>query len=369
MDRISLLVKPVSGLCNMECRYCFYKDELAHSEKVKPGIMSERVMETLVERICREEPSWIQVAFQGGEPTLAGLDFFRHFTGEVERRKKTGCQVCYTIQTNGLLIDEKWAEFLRKRQFLVGLSFDGTPYIHDGNRIDRRGEGTAERVEETWRMLRKHQVETNLLCVVTKQAARKAEAVYRYLKEMGARYLQFIPCISPIEEAEHPQPWLLNAGDYGKFLKSVFDLWYRDWKEGNYVSIRQMDDYVNLMVGRAPSSCAAWGRCGGYLVVESDGSIYPCDFFVEDGWYLGNIQDDSLHSLLGSRKMAAFTGEKHQGQECAQCRYFGLCRGGCKNDYAHKSGNIYCRAYKEFFPYALPRLEEIAQQERLYKFS
>ncbi len=383
MDNLNLLVKPASGLCNMACRYCFYRDETDRYEELNMRIMSEEAMELLIERACAEAKSSLGITFQGGEPTLAGLPYFRRFTELVRKKKRRGTAVSYAIQTNGLLLDEGWAGFLAGNHFLVGLSFDGTPRIHDANRPDRGGAGTAPRVERAWNLLREHQVETNLLCVVTEQAAKKPQQVYRYMKGLGAAYLQFIPCIGPadvrlagrgIQEAPSPSPyippadippghtadWQLSPDTYAYFLKAVFDLWYQDWQNGVYVSVRHLDDYLKLLLGRYASSCAAMGQCGGYFVVENDGSVYPCDFFVSRDWYLGNIREMSFAEIAKSRKMTEFLTETYKPEKCQKCACYELCRGGCKNDYhaakEEERENRFCGAYQEFFAYAGKRM-------------
>lgn len=358
MKALSLLIKPASGLCNMRCSYCFYREELAHARHVRPSIMTEELAELLIERICREAEQEVRITFQGGEPTLAGLDFLETFVRRLEQKKKPRLRVHYAIQTNGLTLDGRWAEFFRRNRFLVGLSFDGTAALHDKYRRDAAGKGTAARVRQSWQLLQKAGVETNLLCVITAQAARSPGAVYRYLRQLGAQFVQFIPCISP-EGAE----WALNGEDYGDFLTDIFDLWYGDWKRGRYISIRAFDDYVNLLCGRCPSTCAAEGRCGGYLVVESDGSLYPCDFYVEDGWYLGALTEQSFEDVLCSEKAAAFRTERVMPEACRACPYVSVCRGGCKND-CRSGENQYCQAYRRFFRHALPRLLEIAKVEK-----
>lgn len=369
MKELSLLIKPASGLCNMKCKYCFYKEELSHSQYVHMGIMNDETMEVLVERICREVEQRIQITFQGGEPTLAGLDYFRKFTELVNQKKSAGLEISWSFQTNGILIDENWAEFFRENHFLVGLSFDGMPQYHDRYRLDIQENGTAEQVLKTWRLLQKHRVETNLLCVVTKQTARKPERIYHYMKELGADFLQFIPCIQPLGRQENAGYNTLSSKEYAYFLSGLFDCWYKDWKNGEYVSIRQFDDYVHLLCGQMPSSCAACGRCGGYLAVENDGGVYPCDFYVNDRWYLGNICEEPLDKIFTSRKMQEFLTESQIPSKCEQCRYYILCRGGCKNDRKNTDGeyeNIFCKAYKEFFKYTEVRFKEIAEIEKYY---
>ncbi len=384
MDNLSLLVKPASGLCNMACRYCFYRDEMNRYKELDMRIMPEEMMELLIERACAEAKSSLRITFQGGEPTLAGLGYFRRFTELVREKKRRGTAVSYAIQTNGLLIDGEWARFFAENHFLVGLSFDGTPRIHDANRPDRVGADTASRVERAWKLLREHRVETNLLCVVTEQAAKKPQQIYRYMKGMGAVYLQFIPCIPPAEvclEERRVQEnqlfvqdipsgqtagWQLSPDSYAYFLKAVFDLWYRDWQNGVYISVRQLDDYLNLLMGRYASSCAAMGQCGGYFAVENDGSVYPCDFFVSLDWYLGNVREASFAELAKSGKMTEFLTETYKPGKCRECAFYGLCRGGCKNDYYHmgegERENRFCSAYREFFAYAMERMIKVGKE-------
>lgn len=363
MDNLSLLVKPASGLCNMACRYCFYRDEVEQYEGLQMKIMPEEIMTVMIEKACREADSALRITFQGGEPTLAGLDFFRRFVSLVREKKRRGTQVGYSLQTNGLLIDGEWADFLRENDFLVGLSYDGTARIHDTNRLDHMGSGTSELVEHAWRLLKERHVETNLLCVVTGQAARKPEQVYRNMKEMGAAYLQFIPCITPEDfRLWQSRPWQLSSEAYGFFLKGIFDLWYRDWQAGNYISVRHLDDYIRLLMGNCPSSCAAMGQCGGYFVVENDGSVYPCDFYVSRERCLGNIRESSFEHMAKGEKMKDFLTETWKPEKCRSCSFYGLCRGGCRNDYrgaGEERENRYCGAYREFFSYALDRMMKI----------
>ncbi|MDO4492069.1 MAG: SPASM domain-containing protein [Lachnospiraceae bacterium] len=367
MKKINLLIKPVSGLCNMDCRYCFYKKEISRCQTVRPEIMSREMSELLAKRICEDAYDEIHITFQGGEPTLAGLNYYQEFLEIVNRYRKRGQKISFSLQTNGLLIDASWAEFFRKNHFLIGLSYDGTDFLHDRYRKTSDGKSTSDQVKNAWQSLRSYGVETNLLCVVTKQAAKKPERLYQNMKQMGGQYLQFIPCIG--ETDLYPE-WCLTEELYCYFLKTVFDMWYLDWKKGAYVSIRQFDDFVHLMCGHHPSNCAACGNCGGYLVIENDGSAFPCDFYVEDAWYLGNIQKLSLEQLLLSQKMLRFKGNKVLPEECSQCQYYRLCMGGCKNDYLVENKTIrnrFCRAFRNFFDYAGSRIAEISKIEMQYE--
>ena len=311
-----------------------------------------------------EPGGYIQILFQGGEPTLAGLDFFRGFLALEAELCPVDIRISHSIQTNGITLDEAWAKFFREHRFLVGLSLDGTRELHDKFRVDSQGKGSWNRVTRALTLLQRYQVETNLLCVVTGAMARSPQKVYQSLRKLGDHPLQFIPCLDPLDTQRGTMPHSLTAQGYGKFLCQLFDCWHQDLKNGTYVSIRNFDDYLRLMLGMPPGSCAASGACGSYLVAEGDGSLYPCDFFVLDQWCMGNISEISVTQALNSPKSLAFLEEgRSRPTACRTCPYVMLCRGGCKRDWIHSSvgaENYYCAAFRSFFDYALPRLQEAA---------
>ena len=369
MKHVSLLIKPASSLCNLRCRYCFYHD-IADVRSVKSyGRMSLSTAERLI-RSAFEAVSpggSIQFAFQGGEPTLAGLPFFRSFLELEARYAVPGVQVFHSIQTNGTLLDEDWAGFLRRHNFLVGLSIDGPKDIHDLHRVDGEGNGTWNRVTQALRLLQKHHVEVNLLCVVTGTCAKRPQKVYRALQKLGVPYLQFIACLDPLEGERGGASYSLTPALYGRFLCGLFDAWYLDWKAGHYTSVRLFDDYIHLLLGRPPGTCATAGQCGSYLVAEGDGSLYPCDFYVLDGWKLGEAGSCTLEEASRSPLARRILDEGRQRPPaCRTCSWFSLCRGGCKRDWRTVNGaaeNYYCESFRAFFSHAYPRLCEIARAE------
>lgn len=305
----------------------------------------------------------VQFTFQGGEPTLAGLDFFRAFLSM--EKQYPGVRFSHSLQTNGMHVNGEWADFLRENRFLVGLSVDGTKQIHDRNRVDASGSGSWSRVTGALALLDAAKVETNLLCVVTAAAAKTPQKVYASMKNLGNHPLQFIPCLDPMENRRGGESYSLTPALYGRFLCSLFDCWYRDWKTGYYVSIRTFDDYLRILMGQPPSACAASGSCGSYLTAEADGSLYPCDFYVLDNWRIGNIRDMSALEALTSPIARQFVEESHiRPAKCRSCQWFPICRGGCKRDWTAAHENYYCEAFRVFFPYAFPRLREAAQQMR-----
>lgn len=308
MKQLQFLIKPAAGYCNMRCQYCFYRDEQQNRVNPEDCMMTRATAETLIQRcfVEIEQGGFVSFAFQGGEPTLAGLDFFRFFTQTVRKYNQKRVTVQYAIQTNGLAITEEWAEFFSKDHFLVGISLDGTPDVHDALRPDAQGNGTWDKITQTIKLLRRCGVECNLLCVVTKRLAKKAERVYKSMKATGVRYLQFIPCLDPLDTPQGQQNYSLTPELYAQFLCAMFDAWYRDWKTSTYISIRLFEDYIHLLMGSPAGTCSTTGTCGAYMVVEGSGAVYPCDFFCLDAYKLGTVQNDTLQSLLTGKKMQTF---------------------------------------------------------------
>ena len=268
-----------------------------------------------------------------------------------------------------MVIDDAWAAFLGEHRFLVGLSLDGTQEIHDRFRVDEKGNGTYHRVIAAAKRLKKHQVEFNILCVVNNDVARHAKQVYQNLKKQGFRYLQFIPCLDPFgEEMQKQQDFSLSLERFTAFLKATFDLYYQDFEKGDSVSIRTFDNYVSMIGGYPPEACGMAGVCSCYFVVEGDGSVYPCDFYVLDRYRLGNIRQDSFAQMKQSQTARTFVEESWYVEEgCKTCRWLPICRGGCRRHrepfvQGHPRRNIYCDAYRTFFDYAYPRMEKMARK-------
>ena len=368
MPALSLLIKPASGNCNMRCRYCFYADELDNREIRSYGKMSVDTMHTIVDKAMEYGDYECTIAFQGGEPTLAGLDFYRDLVAYVtahENPKKL--KIHYALQTNGYLINEEWAEFLGKNHFLVGVSLDGLKEIHDRYRLDAAGKGTYQRGISAIRLLEKHQVEYNILTVVTAATARNGQKIYNYFKKNHFGYQQYIECLDPIGEEPGQHEYSLTPEKYGEFLKSMFDAWYLDMRSGTYVYNRYFENLMMIMAGQQPESCNMRGVCGKQWVFEADGSVYPCDFYALDQWCLGNINKNSFEEMDQKRDELGFIQwSMRQQEDCQKCRWFGLCRNGCRRNREpvtaeHTNRNYFCKSYQMFFEYAYPRLEEVYQ--------
>lgn len=368
MPALSLLIKPASGNCNMRCRYCFYADELDNREIRSYGKMSVDTMHTIVDKAMEYGDYECTIAFQGGEPTLAGLDFYRDLVAYVtahENPKKL--KIHYALQTNGYLINEEWAAFLGENHFLVGVSLDGLKEIHDRYRLDAAGKGTYQRVISAIRLLEKHQVEYNILTVVTAATARNGQKIYNYFKKNHFGYQQYIECLDPIGEEPGQHEYSLTPEKYGGFLKSMFDAWYLDMRSGTYVYNRYFENLMMIMAGQQPESCNMRGVCGKQWVFEADGSVYPCDFYALDQWRLGNIQENSFEEMDEKRDELGFIQwSMRQQEDCQKCRWFGLCRNGCRRNREPVTAestnrNYFCKSYQMFFEYAYPRLAEIYQ--------
>lgn len=368
MPALSLLIKPASGNCNMRCRYCFYADELDNREIRSYGKMSVDTMHTIVDKAMEYGDYECTIAFQGGEPTLAGLDFYRDLVAYVtahENPKKL--KIHYALQTNGYLINEEWAAFLGENHFLVGVSLDGLKEIHDRYRLDTAGKGTYQRVISAIRLLEKHQVEYNILTVVTAATARNGQKIYNYFKKNHFGYQQYIECLDPIGEESGQHEYSLTPEKYGEFLKSMFDAWYLDMRSGTYVYNRYFENLMMIMAGQQPESCNMRGVCGKQWVFEADGSVYPCDFYALDQWRLGNIQENSFEEMDEKRDELGFIQwSMRQQEDCQKCRWFGLCRNGCRRNREPVTAestnrNYFCKSYQMFFEYAYPRLAEIYQ--------
>ena len=368
MPALSLLIKPASGNCNMRCRYCFYADELDNREIRSYGKMSVDTMHTIVDKAMEYGDYECTIAFQGGEPTLAGLDFYRDLVAYVtahENPKKL--KIHYALQTNGYLINEEWAAFLGENHFLVGVSLDGLKEIHDRYRLDAAGKGTYQRVISAIRLLEKHQVEYNILTVVTAATARNGQKIYNYFKKNHFGYQQYIECLDPIGEEPGQHEYSLTPEKYGEFLKSMFDAWYLDMRSGTYVYNRYFENLMMIMAGQQPESCNMRGVCGKQWVFEADGSVYPCDFYALDQWCLGNINKNSFEEMDQKRDELGFIQwSMRQQEDCQKCRWFGLCRNGCRRNREpvtaeNTNRNYFCKSYQMFFEYAYPRLAEIYQ--------
>lgn len=374
MPPLSLLIKPASGKCNLKCDYCFYMDEMAVRETADYGLMSEKTLEEMIKKAFDYADGHISFAFQGGEPTLVGLPFYKRFIELVQQYNTRKIIVNYAIQTNGTLLNEDWIKFFKSYRFLVGISLDGPRDIHDKFRRDCQGVGSHDKVMQIIGMLKTYGVDFNILCVVNQRVAKRAEDVYQFFKKHGFQYLQFIPCIEGYGSSGD-ESYLLNPKTYGDFLIKVFDLWEKDIYARRFTSIRYFDNLLQIIAGYKPESCELLGFCSPSFVIESDGGIYPCDFYVTDEWRLGNIHEMSFKQITNRGSLITFIEESKIVQEpCKYCEFYKLCGGGCKRQREtgiHKvfMRNKFCLAYKEFLSNRLERLLKIYRYVLKHPFS
>lgn len=361
MKHVQLLMKPSSSNCNLRCSYCFYEDECKNREIHSYGVMKKKILETVVAKALEAAEDTCTFGFQGGEPMLAGLEFFETFIEFTKKYKKPETRLYFSLQTNGTLLDGKWMKFLRENHFLVGISLDGTKELHDRNRRDSQGKGTFMKVLKNAKDLQKEKVDVNILCVLTKQNAKKISSIYQFLKKEEFYYQQYIPCLDPIGEKRGEHPWSLTPEVYGDALKELFDLWFEDIRQGKRISIREFDNWISVLKGGQPEACTQVGRCSMQNIIEANGDIFPCDFYALDSYRIANIQDEGFRFFQGiPADMAFFQEGAKRGAECPVCKWYPLCRGGCKRDYTAESENYYCQAYREFFSYTIERLEWLA---------
>ena len=370
MHPLSIMIKPSSSNCDMRCKYCFYFDEARNRTVKSFGYISKETTINLIRKALDYAELPCTFAFQGGEPTLIGLDYFKFFVETVQKYNKKNIQINFAIQTNGYTITEEFAKFFHDNNFLVGLSLDGVKEVHDLNRINIQGKSTYNKIFNTLMLFKKHKVEFNILSVVTKQFAKTIEKNYNFLTKMDIRWLQFIPCLDPIESIRGTSIYSLTDKDYLEFLKKLFDIWYRDYKNNKLISIRYFDDILMLLLTGRAGSCTMQGECAIYYVIEADGEVYPCDFYMLDRYKIGNVNDIDFKKIDENRdKLNFIQSSKYKSEECVNCKWLFMCNSGCRRDKENfqtgKIGKTYlCNAFKEFFEYSYPRFREIAEDIR-----
>lgn len=364
MKDISLMIKPASSLCNMRCCYCFYADVSSLRTVQNYGMMSHETVKKMLEHVFfdLEDGDKITFCFQGGEPTLAGIAFFQMFVDEVQIRKK-GVLVRYTLQTNGTLLNELWCKFFKEHCFLIGLSLDAMAGNHNKNRVTASGEETFKTVLAAKKLLEAHHVEYNILTVLTEQLARHPRQAWSFLEKERIRYIQFIPCLSSLH-SEAAAPCSLTPKQFATFYTDLFQIWYREFLKNNYISIKLFDDVLSLLSAGQQNACGMMGRCLPQIVVEADGSTYPCDFYVLDEFCTGNLTQMTLRQIYEHPNMRKFReAYQEKSAHCESCRFSGICGGGCKR----MRREVYCApgmdscGYEEFLNACIGELQQLAR--------
>lgn len=356
------MVKPVGSLCNMRCRYCYYLDKAALYGGVEPK-MDDKLLESYIKaNIEGNNSPVLNFAWHGGEPLLAGKEFFKKAVA-LQRKYANGKTVENSIQTNGLLIDDEWCSIFRDNNFLVGVSIDGPEHIHDAHRVDAGGQPTFMRVMKGIEKLYRNRVEYNTLTTVNIHSEGCGAEVYKFLRQISV-FMQFLPVAellcdgkiqSPESEKADIAPWSITAKGFGEFMCDIFDIWIKSDVGSRYVQL--FDATLALMVGVQPSVCSLCETCGSGLTVEHNGDVYCCDHFVYPEYKIGNIHTDSLAELAYSDRQFEFGVAKRAllPRECRHCKYYRLCHGECPkhrfiNDNTGEYGKNYlCEGYKLFY--------------------
>ncbi len=358
------MAKPTGSACNLHCDYCFFLKK----ENLYPGSsfrMSDEVHEAYIRQLLEaHQVPQVTVAWQGGEPTLMGLDFFRRTVELQKKYQKPGTRIENTFQTNAVLINDEWCQFFHENNFLIGLSLDGPQKLHDLYRKDRGGQGTFERVLRAARLLQKHKVEFNILCTVNSKNAAHPLEVYRFFRdELGAHYIQFIPIVERDNETGYQEgskvtDRSVKPEQFGRFLIAIFDEWVR--KDVGNTFVLNFDGALAGWLGMAGTVCIFGPTCGLGMALEHNGDLYSCDHFVEPNHYLGNILKTPMIDLVASEKQRRFGQGKKDSlpRYCRDCEFLSICNGECpKNRFLETPDgepglNYLCAGYKAFFKHA-----------------
>jgi uncharacterized protein len=326
--------------------------------------MTDEILAIVIRQFLAQDVDSLAFIWQGGEPTLMGLPFFK-LAVEYEMKFGRGQSVSNAIQTNGILLDKVWVDFLIRYKFLVGLSIDGTEHIHNKYRKSLSGKGTWNKVNDRAKMLMDRGVQVNSLSVVTDYSVNYPQEIYEYLKETGFTYMQFIPCCERNPKSPSGMAtWSVPAYQYGKFLCTIFDLWIADFIDGKpSTSIRFFDSLAFAYAGLRPMDCTLLEQCGTYLVVEHTGDIYSCDFYVTPEWKLGNVKEIDLIALWNSNRQLEFGLRKVSLPSiCLKCEWLKFCRGGCPKDWTNVNSettiSYFCESFKIFFAHAASHSEQ-----------
>ncbi|MDD1748879.1 MAG: anaerobic sulfatase maturase [Methanothrix sp.] len=386
-----LLAKPTGATCNLDCKYCFFlsKDGLYPNERTR---MSDDVLERYIQqRLAQHDEPEINIAWQGGEPTIMGLDFFKRSIELVAKYRKPRQEILHTIQTNGLLIDDEWCTFLKDHNFLVGLSIDGPKEMHDAYRVDKRGGGSFHLVMRAWQLLRQHGVDCNVLCTVHTANADHPLEVYRFFRDdLQACYMQFIPIVERATEellpiankgwGERPgaeRPLYVQRGSlvtdrsveaeqFGRFLCAIFDEWVK--RDVGKVFVQTFDVALGSWVGQH-NLCIFSPTCGNALALEHNGDLYSCDHYVEPDYLLGNIKNTHMLELVASERQRKFGQHKLDSlpKYCRDCEVLFACYGECpRNRFISTPDgepglNYLCAGYKQFFTHIDASMKTMAK--------
>lgn len=363
-----LMAKPAGPDCNLRCSYCFYCEKEAFFPDTSSFRMSDQVLDAYTrEYIAAQLGPELVFDWQGGEPTLLGIKFFKQAL-ELQRKYGEGRQISNTLQTNGILLDDDWCRFLAQNHFLVGLSMDGPEEVHDACRIDRAGMATFKRVFSALKLLQKHGVELNILATVNRVSSQKPLEVYRFFREQGVRFIQFIPIVG--QEAGQTiaaTGCSVEPKQYGACMTRIFDEWLRH--DVGSMFVMNFEWTLAAWAGAGPGVCWLAPRCGGNLILEHNGDIYSCDHFMYPACRIGNILDGDLNIVVQSPDQIAFGAAKETALPtcCRSCEHLFVCQGGCPKHrfFIAPDGepglNYLCEGYQAFHQHVRPAMQQMVQ--------
>lgn len=368
-SRISVMWKTVSEDCNLACDYCYYS---TCGGKLGPKInrIDSAVLDKFIKDYMQHSQGAATFAWQGGEPLLAGHEFFEEVVYLQALHAPPHTVISNSLQTNATLINDRWASFFKTYNFLIGVSLDGPKEIHDSRRVNAAGKGSFDRVMAGIGHLRRHQVDFNILTVVHKGNVDKAKELMTFYRENGFNYVQFIPCMDfRSQQVDQPGVYEISPREYGDFLCEVFDEWYND---GNpETSVRFFDNMLSVYLNRAAELCVHRAACPTSLVLEQNGDAFPCDFFINEQWKVGNVANASIADMLAHPNYERFHRMKPAlPDKCRVCEWQRLCYGGCPrnrkwNAEAEQADpDFFCQSYMQIYAYAHERMAELGQKLR-----
>ncbi|MBY8988285.1 MAG: anaerobic sulfatase maturase [Candidatus Lokiarchaeota archaeon] len=361
MKPFSLLIKPASADCNLRCDYCFYIDHLEKGNNI-PRMTVETLEIMIKNYMSTDQNKEFSFGWQGGEPTLMGLDFFKKVVEFQLKYAPPGSSISNGIQTNATMITEELAKFFEEYKFLLGVSLDGPEGLHDYYRKTIGKKPTHALVMRGIEHLKQYGVEFNILTLINKQTVKKAKEIYQYFRDHEFLFHQYIPCVEFNVDGTL-KPFSITGEEWGIFLSELFDKWVKE--DVKKVSIRLFDSIMQYLISGDYNVCYMQDNCAQYFVVEHDGSVYPCDFFVQDNLLLGNINNSSWEELLNSHTYHNFGNQKSDWNKvCSLCPYLGLCHGDCQKfrygmSSSGKQLSNLCQGWKIFYTRTLPRFKYI----------
>lgn len=354
---VSVMLKPASSFCNLKCKYCFYSSLAQDRQEYSKGFMTVETAQNVIKSaLSLAKGTPVVFVFQGGEPSLRGLDFYKEFMQICKNENMFNSSVSFCFQSNGTLLDDDWCVFFKDNNFLVGISLDGNE-MQNQYRVYPDGSASFTDVMNTVSLLKKYNVQFNILSVVTKNLARSGREHFRFMKQNDITNFQYINCLKPLKKPSDDDLYMSEA-DYAEFLEKTFKLYYNLNMRGSKVSVRSFDNYLMLLSGGNAEQCSMNGFCSPQFVVEGDGTVYPCDFFCTDEYELGNINHQSFAEMSRGEAFKNFLKSGADVDErCKHCTYFALCRGGgCKRQ---KINGDFCRAYKKFFSSSIDMMKNM----------